>query len=72
MITEILNNPRSEFFFSFLIGVGMVIMLFHRPLTIERTLALDPSKLEDQPVKANGKCYKYRAEDTTCKNKRSK
>jgi hypothetical protein len=72
MITQILNNPRSEFFFSFLIGVGMVIMLFHRPYITERSLAVDPSTLEDHTVKANGKCYKYRAEDTTCKNKRSK
>jgi hypothetical protein len=69
MITQILNNPRSEFFFSFLIGVGLVVMLFHRPILSERSLAVDPNVLEDQIVKANGKCYKYRVEDSTCKNK---
>jgi hypothetical protein len=72
MITEILNNPRSEFFFSFLIGVGLTVMMFHRPILFDRSLAVDPIMLQEQTVKANGKCYKYRVEDSTCKNKQSK
>ena len=71
MITEILNNPRSEFFFSFLIGAGLMIMLFHRPVDTRRYLGVDPIQL-DNVVKADGKCYKYRVEDSTCKNKRFK
>ena len=68
MITKILNNPKSEFFFSFLIGIGLTIMLFHRPVVTQRILGVDPSEL-DNIVKADGKCYKYRVEDSTCKNK---
>jgi len=72
MITQILHNPKSEFFFSFLIGIGLTIMLFHRPVQTERTLALDATELESHTVKADGKCYKYRVEDSTCKNKSSR
>jgi hypothetical protein len=72
MITEILNNPRAEFFFSFLVGVGLTIMLFHRPVKSDRSLSLDPAVLESHIVKADGKCYKYRVEDSTCKNKSSR
>jgi len=66
MITEILNNPRSEFFFSFLIGIGLMIMLFHRPVLSEKTLAVHPSELDNRSVKSNGKCYTYRVEDSMC------
>lgn len=69
MITKILNNPKSEFFFSFLIGVGLMVMLFHRPVQTQRSLAIAPDVIEQHTVKADGKCYKYRVEDTTCKNK---
>jgi hypothetical protein len=71
MITEILNNPKSEFFFSFLVGAGLMIMLFHRPVDSRRSLGIDPNALENV-VKADGKCYKYRVEDSTCKNKSSR
>jgi hypothetical protein len=72
MITEILNNPRSEVFFSFLIGLGVVVMLFHRPVHSVRSLALEPSNFENRNVKADGKCYKYRVEDASCELPSSK
>ena len=72
MIVQILNNPRAEFFFSFLIGVGLIVMLFHRPVVSERALALEPSEFENKHVKADGKCYTYRVEDATCELPSSK
>ena len=66
MIDALLNNPRSEPFFSFLIGIGFAIMLFHRPVLSEKVLALDISQIENNVVRSDGKCYKYRVEDATC------
>lgn len=66
MIDKLLKNPQTEGFFSFMIGVGIIVMLFHRPVRSERSLALDPSLFENKNIKADGKCYSYRVEDATC------
>jgi hypothetical protein len=66
MIDKLLKNPHTEGFFSFLIGVGFIVMMFHRPVSSERSLALEPSEFENRMVKADGKCYKYRVEDSAC------
>jgi hypothetical protein len=66
MIERILNNPRGEFFFSFLIGLGLAIMLFHRPIKSKKVLAIEPIEFENKIVKADKKCFKYRVEDCSC------
>ena len=62
---KILRNPKSQNMFAFLIGFGIVVMLFHRPIPIKTVLGIDPSKL-DSEVRVDGKCYKYRVEDCKC------
>jgi hypothetical protein len=71
-ITSILHNPRSEGFFSFLVGVGVIVMLFHRPIRMERTLALDASEFDNKTIRAEGSCYTYRVEDASCEIASSK
>jgi hypothetical protein len=66
MIERILNNPKGEFFFSFLIGIGLAIMMFHKPIKSQKVLALEPIEFENKIVKANSKCFKYRVEDSSC------
>lgn len=66
MIEKILHNPKSEFFFSFLIGIGFTIMLFHKPIKSQDFLAMEPSEIESKMVTSNGKCFKYRVEDSKC------
>jgi hypothetical protein len=66
MIDKILNNPKTEGFFSFVIGLGIIVMLFHRPVLTEKSLALEPGQFENREIKADGKCYKYRVEDSAC------
>ena len=65
MIEKILRNPKSQNLFAFLIGFGIIVMLFHRPIPTKNILAIDPSQL-DKDVKVDGKCYKYRVEDCKC------
>ena len=65
-VLKIINSDRTAPFISFLIGMGVVVMLFHRPIITKAMLALPISKIENTVVRSNGKCYKYRAEDTAC------
>jgi hypothetical protein len=66
MLEKILRNEKSQKLFAFLIGFGIVVMLFHRPIPIQLTLGMDPAELLDKEAKVNGKCYKYRVEDSKC------
>jgi len=66
MIEKILRNENSQKVFAFLIGFGIVVMLFHRPIPIQYVLGMEPSELENKEVKVDGKCFKYRVEDSKC------
>ena len=57
---------RASKFFSFIIGLGVSALLFHRAYGVKRTLALPVDELQDKVVKVDGKCYRYRVEDATC------
>jgi hypothetical protein len=63
---KILRNPKSQNIFAFLIGFGIIVMLFHRPIPIKTTLAMNPSELEGKEVRSDGKCFIYRVEDSKC------
>lgn len=72
MIDKVLKKPGVVGFFSFIIGFGLMIMLFHRPYKSERILALEPANFENREVKVDGKCYIYRVEDASCEIASSK
>jgi hypothetical protein len=51
---------------SFIVGLGVAILLFHRPFQSKHVLALPLHEIEGKIVKVNNKCYKYHAEDAEC------
>jgi hypothetical protein len=57
---------RASPFFSFVIGLGISVLLFHRNFSTIRTLAMPLGDITTKIVKADGKCYKYRVEDASC------
>lgn len=57
---------RASPFFSFLIGLGISALLFHRKYTTIRVPALPIQDMVDRIVKVDNKCYKYRVEDANC------
>lgn len=57
---------RASPFFSFVIGLGISVLLFHRNFSTIRTLALPLTDITEKTVKVDGKCYKYRVEDSSC------
>ena len=65
-VVKILHNERSMVFISFLIGMGLVIMMFHKPLLKRKTLALPIFDIVKRTVAIDEKCYQYSAEDATC------
>jgi hypothetical protein len=71
-ILQIFRNTKTSPFFSFLIGLGLSVMLFHKPIHTRSTLALPVAEVEGQVVKYNQKCYKYTAEDSQCEIPSSK
>jgi hypothetical protein len=71
-ILKILHNERSLTFLSFLIGLGVTIMMFHKPILQRKTLALSVQEVVDKIVSVDSKCYKYTAEDATCEIPSSK
>ena len=62
---------RGAPFFSFLIGLGIFVLLFHRNYTSERVPALPMKDITDKIVKVDGKCYRYRVEDASCESSSS-
>ena len=65
-IQKLLHNPQSIKVLSFLVGFGMMVLLFHKPIPKQLTLSLPVNEVEGKIVKQNGKCYIYHAEDTDC------
>jgi hypothetical protein len=51
---------------SFIVGLGVAILLFHKPFQNRATLALPVNKVEGTTVEINKKCYQYHAEDAQC------
>ena len=51
---------------SFIVGLGVAILLFHKPFQNRATLALPLDKVEGTTVEINKKCYQYHAEDAQC------
>lgn len=59
---------RAAPFFSFLIGLGIFTLLFHRSFASEKTPALPLKDIVDKIVRVDGKCYRYRVEDASCES----
>jgi len=71
-IIGLLRSARSIPFISFLIGLGIVVMLFHKPIRTTATLAMPVADVEKNVVNYGGKCFKYHAEDCKCEIPTSK
>jgi hypothetical protein len=59
---------RASSFFSFVIGLGIAAMIFHRKYESITTLAVPLREATERVVKADGKCYRYRVEDASCES----
>lgn len=67
-LVEALN--RASPFFSFIVGLGLSVLLFHRNYQTVQTLAMPIRETLGRVVKADGKCWRYRVEDASCETSR--
>jgi hypothetical protein len=65
-VSKILRNKNSTNFFSFIIGLGLAILLFHKPFGYKQFLSLPVSDIEGKIIKVDDKCYSYKSEDVKC------
>jgi hypothetical protein len=66
MLREILARPEANIFFSFVIGLGIAVLMFHRPQVEVQESMHEPDKLRTMITNVDGKCYRYRIEDASC------
>jgi hypothetical protein len=66
MISEILRKPEANMFFSFVIGVGIAVLMFHRPQAEISECAHTTEDLRTMVTRIDGKCFRYRIEDASC------
>ena len=66
MISEILRKPEANMFFSFVIGVGIAVLMFHRPQAEVSECAHAAEDLRTMVTRIDGKCFRYRIEDASC------
>ena len=65
MIREILQKPSTNAMFSFVIGLGVAVLLFHRVRKEYVISAIDLDQLEKAITKIDGKCYRFRVTDAS-------
>jgi hypothetical protein len=64
-ISDVLRKPEANMFFSFVIGVGLSVLMFHRNRTEYVVPAIDVEQLVNAINKVDGKCYRYRIADAS-------
>jgi hypothetical protein len=65
MIREVLQKPEANAFFSFVIGLGIACLLFHRD---RKTYIIPAMNVKDIPTmvsKIDNKCYRFRVTDAS-------
>ena len=57
---------RAAPFFSFVVGLGISVLLFHRQYSVVRELGLPLEEVVSTITRSDGRCYRYRVEDANC------
>lgn len=65
-VSKLLHNEKSAGFLSFLIGMGIVVLFFHKPYDSYQFLTMPVASVEGKIVRHGEKCYTYVAEDCLC------
>jgi len=67
----IVRNKETLPFLSFIIGMGLAVIIASKPKLVKPMLNIPVSQLEGRTIAYDGKCYKYHAEDAKCEILRS-
>ena len=64
-IGDVIKKPEANMLFSFVIGVGISVLLFHRVRKEFVVPAVDADQLVNSVTKIDGKCYRFRITDAS-------
>lgn len=64
--SKLLHDKKGSAFLSFLIGMGIVVLFFHKPYISGQYLNIPVAEIERKIVRHGDKCYTYMAEDCLC------
>jgi hypothetical protein len=64
--SKLLHDKKGAAFLSFLIGMGVVVLFFHKPFSSTQFLSMPIADIEGRVVRHGEKCYTYVAEDCLC------
>ena len=65
-VTAVLKKPEANFFFSFVVGLGLAVLMFHRQQSEIDVSAIPPGKIREMVTRVDGKCYRFRVDDASC------
>jgi hypothetical protein len=65
-LAKIVHDKQASAFLSFLIGLGVAILFFHKPFQYKQRLSLPVHQIEGKHIRHGDKCYSYYTEDTLC------
>jgi hypothetical protein len=65
-LAQVLKKPEANYFFSFVVGLGLAVLMFHRPQIELEVSAIPPSEIREMVTRVDGKCYRFRVEDASC------
>jgi hypothetical protein len=65
-LAKIVHDKQTSAFLSFLIGLGVAILLFHKPFQYKQKLGMPVHSIEGRPIRHGDKCFSYRTQDAAC------
>lgn len=65
-LIQVFRNEKAAPLLSFIIGLGVIVMLFHRPILVIPTLSMPVYEIVKKPIRQGDKCFQYHAEDSRC------
>jgi hypothetical protein len=65
-LAKIVHDRQTSAFLSFLIGLGVAVLMFHKPFQYKQRLSLPVHQIEGKHIRHGDKCYSYHTEDTLC------
>jgi hypothetical protein len=72
MLADVMRNPKFGHIFSFILGVGLIVVVLHQDCKegnaagCKRMKAPSPGEVQDAVYNIGGDCYKFKTKQVAC------